>query len=235
MAGMSGPCLYIKTVFVRYGIPMLRIRRSEDRLIFNMGIPVLVRWHFYVETEPSLRYHGSNIYFFCGIYALAQGNAYTFPWSLPLGRCYISSIPHGSKFSHSELYIANKCSCPESCNIYQQNIVTSSNGNNFPRFWPFVRVIHRSPVDSSNKGKWRRALMFSLICACTNGWANTWDACDLKRHRAHDVSVMILLKANLSILPTLWIWPLTIADMFAYQAYSKSPKSNEIWDHFYWE
>ena len=35
----------------------------------------------------------------------------------------------------------------------------------FPRYWPFVRRIHRSPVNSPHKGQWRGALMFSLICA----------------------------------------------------------------------
>ena len=39
----------------------------------------------------------------------------------------------------------------------------------FPRYWPFVRVIHRSPVNSPHKGQWRGALMFSLICARTPG------------------------------------------------------------------
>ena len=34
----------------------------------------------------------------------------------------------------------------------------------FPRCWPYVRGIHRSPVNSPHKGQWRRALMFSLIC-----------------------------------------------------------------------
>ena len=34
----------------------------------------------------------------------------------------------------------------------------------FPRYWPFVRGIHRSPVKSPLKGQWRGALMFSLIC-----------------------------------------------------------------------
>ena len=34
-----------------------------------------------------------------------------------------------------------------------------------PRYWPFVRGIHRSPVNSSHKGQWRGALMFSLIFA----------------------------------------------------------------------
>ena len=40
------------------------------------------------------------------------------------------------------------------------------------------------------KGQWRRALMFSLICAWTDGWANNRDAGNLRRHHAHyDVTV----------------------------------------------
>ena len=49
----------------------------------------------------------------------------------------------------------------------------------FPRNWPFVRGIHRSPVNSPHKGQWRGALMFSLICVWINGWVNNlviWDA-----------------------------------------------------------
>ena len=62
----------------------------------------------------------------------------------------------------------------------------------FTRYWPFVRGIHWSPVDSPHKGQWRGALMFSLICAWTNGWANTRDTGNLRRHCAHyDVIVMI--------------------------------------------
>ena len=63
--------------------------------------------------------------------------------------------------------------------------------NHFPRNWPFVRGIHRSPVDSPHKGQWHGALMFSLICAWIDGWANNRDAGDLRRHRAHyDVTVI---------------------------------------------
>ena len=40
----------------------------------------------------------------------------------------------------------------------------------FSRYWPFVRGIHRWPVNSPHKGQWRWALMFSLICAWINGW-----------------------------------------------------------------
>ena len=61
----------------------------------------------------------------------------------------------------------------------------------FPRYWPFVRGIHRWPVNSPHKGQWRGALMFSLICAWINGWVNNREAGDLRRHRPHyDVTVM---------------------------------------------
>ena len=41
------------------------------------------------------------------------------------------------------------------------------------------------------KGPWRGALMFSLICAWTNGWVNNPDAGDLRRRRAqNDITVM---------------------------------------------
>ena len=61
----------------------------------------------------------------------------------------------------------------------------------FPRDWPFVRGIQRSPVNSPHKGQSREALMFSLICAWINGWLNNGEAGDLRRYRAHyDVTVM---------------------------------------------
>ena len=64
----------------------------------------------------------------------------------------------------------------------------------FPRYWPFVRGIHRSPVNSPHKGQWRGALMFSLICVWINGWVNNRKAGDLRLYRAHyDGSVMVWL------------------------------------------
>ena len=62
----------------------------------------------------------------------------------------------------------------------------------FPRYWPLVRGIHRSPVNSPNKGQWRGAFMFSVICVCINGWVNNREAGDLRHYRAHyDVTVML--------------------------------------------
>ena len=61
----------------------------------------------------------------------------------------------------------------------------------FPRYWPFVRGIHRSPANSPHKGHWPRALLFSLSCARTSVWESNRDAGDLRRHCAHyDVNVM---------------------------------------------
>ena len=61
----------------------------------------------------------------------------------------------------------------------------------FPRNWPFVREIHRSPVNFPHKGQWRGASMFSLIYAWINDWVNNREAGDLRRQHGHyDVIVM---------------------------------------------
>ena len=53
----------------------------------------------------------------------------------------------------------------------------------FLLYWPFVRGIHQSPLNSPHKGQWRGALMFFLICTWINGWVNNPESGDLKRHR----------------------------------------------------
>ena len=53
------------------------------------------------------------------------------------------------------------------------------------RYWPFVRGIHQSRVNSPHKSQWHGASMFSVICAWINGWVNNREAGDLRRHRAH--------------------------------------------------
>ena len=69
----------------------------------------------------------------------------------------------------------------------------------FPRNWPFVREIHRSPVNFPHKGQWRGALMFSLIYAWINDWVNNREAGDLRRQHGHyDVIVMLITKPHLA-------------------------------------
>ena len=55
----------------------------------------------------------------------------------------------------------------------------------------FSALLAHSPVSSPHKGQWRGYLMFFLICVWINGWVNSREAGDLRRHRAHyDVIVM---------------------------------------------
>ena len=61
----------------------------------------------------------------------------------------------------------------------------------FPPYWPFVRGIRQSLVNSPHKGQWRGTLMGFFICAWANGWVSNRDIADLRRHRAHyDVIVI---------------------------------------------
>ena len=74
----------------------------------------------------------------------------------------------------------------------------------FPRNWPFVRGIHRGPVNSPHKGQWGEALVFPLICVWINGWENNRGAGDFRRCRDHyDVIVMRRLFAFCVAL----LWP----------------------------
>ena len=80
--------------------------------------------------------------------------------------------------------------------IYHDDVIK---WKHFPRNWPFVRGIHRSPVNSPHKGQWRRALMFSLISVWINGWVNNREAGDLRCYRPHyDVTVMIKFPSTCS-------------------------------------
>ena len=75
--------------------------------------------------------------------------------------------------------------------IFKSNHDEVIKWKHFPCYWPFVRGLHRSPVNSLHKGQWRGALIFSLICVWINGWVNNHEAGDLRHYCAHyDVTVM---------------------------------------------
>ena len=68
-----------------------------------------------------------------------------------------------------------------------------------PRYWPFVRGIHRSPVHSRTKAS-DAELWYFFICAWINGWVNNGEAGDLRHHRAHyDVTVMLCQNMMISL------------------------------------
>ena len=97
---------------------------------------------------------------------------------------------HMNRFAH-DWHLAC-CQCTGTCSHVSPIHDDVIKWKHFPRYWPFVRGIHRYPVNSKHKGQWRGALMFSLISACVNTWVNNREAGDLRRHRGHyDVIVMI--------------------------------------------
>ena len=70
---------------------------------------------------------------------------------------------------------------------------------------PCVPCLSYQIFHSHHKRKWRGALMFSLICAWTNSWANNGDASDLRRYRArYDFTVMyhtvVRISANYEVM-----------------------------------
>ena len=75
-------------------------------------------------------------------------------------RAISQEVPHQSfieinlKDSYQNLY----------SNLPRPIMMTSSKSKHYPRSWPFVTEIHRSPVDSPLKGQWRGTLVFSLTC-----------------------------------------------------------------------
>ena len=76
----------------------------------------------------------------------------------------------------------------------------------FPRYWSFVRGLHRSPVNSPHKGQWRGTLIFPLICTWINGRVNNREAGDLSRNHVHyDVTAMIIIILVINITHS-WIF-----------------------------
>ena len=91
----------------------------------------------------------------------------------------------------------------------------------FPRYWPFVRGIHRSPVNSPHKGQWRGALMFSLICVWINDRVNGHEAGGLRRYYPHyDVTVMSLHLLQLFIFMNFVLRPSGV--LLKWQLYTRS-------------
>ena len=108
-----------------------------------------------------------------------------------LGMCKAYAFMHTTlNYKHGCLtssweYITSQCYCLISL---PDDVIK---WKHIPRYWPFVREIHWSPVNFPHKGQWRGALMFSLICTRIKGWVNNHEAGDLRRNRAHhDVIVM---------------------------------------------
>ena len=104
--------------------------------------------------------------------------------------------------------------------------------NHLPRYWPLVRGIHRSPVNSLHKGQGRGSLMFSLICALNGrlskhswGWwfetpmRSLWRHCNETSKSAMSLSGSALLESPIKLY-------ICVSILF-----EKKPKQTKTKDH----
>ena len=80
----------------------------------------------------------------------------------------------------SDLILCHFCGLCHTC-WWRDDVIKCKH---FPRYWPFVRGIHWSPVNSLHKGQWHEVYIFLWSAHWINGWANNREAGDLRRHRA---------------------------------------------------
>ena len=101
----------------------------------------------------------------------------------------VSGCPMGWHYSDEVYSIIHEVGLSSGVSTHHDDVIK---WKHFPRYWPFVRGSHRSPVNSPHKGQWRGALMFSLISSWLKSWVNIREAGNLRRRRAHyDVTVML--------------------------------------------
>ena len=171
--------------------------QPEAHFTNNACIAVQIQWEFGFCVSPL--YHFATCHDNTHVVACAKfhGNHFTKTWMLYKFAVEIESrwkIVRETGHSH---YSVTKCGIIVYCVKFKlpDTFVTHHDDvikwKHFPRYWPFVRGIHRSPVNSPDKGQWCGALMFSLICAWINAWVNNREAGDLTRYCAQcDVIVM---------------------------------------------
>ena len=164
-----------------------------------MGFPILVRRHLYIESDLNImmlffqyrnsHYKGKTVWWLSYLY---NGNPYSRKDGL-----YIEMGPRSllkNFIYHDDTKIICLRKTKNTWCIWIEWIVHHDDvikWKHFPHYWPFVRGIHRSLVNSTHKSQWRGALMFSLICVWINSWVNNREAGDLRRYHAHyDVTVM---------------------------------------------
>ena len=131
------------------------------------------------------------VYWRCSCMEMVRRKVWTASNDALWNQCYqigrkISKLFNSEKLGHAYNASVNK---GITCLVHHHDDVII--WKHFPRNWPFVREIHRSPVNFPHKGQWRGALMFSLIYAWINDWVNNREAGDLRRQHGHyDVIVM---------------------------------------------
>ena len=154
----------------------------KNFLVLFMNFIICKSGISYISTILSLSGKSNKLMSVC----LTHESAVTFMFTRPV----VISISMTPRLTAAENRAFDSGSTNEE-GAYHDDVIK---WKHFPRYWPFVRGIHRSPVNSPHKGQRRRALMFSLICARINGWVNNGEAGDLRLYRAHyDVTVIDIM------------------------------------------
>ena len=134
---------------------------SNHRREYHVGVAkfqYLVSWLTYLPTA---------------LLASLTGNMLTESWSRNRKKISQFEMPH--IYVPDSMWSKIMITC-----IANVVVVIMIKWKHFPRYWPFVREIQRSPVNSPHKGQWRGSLMFSLMCVWINSWVNNrrpaiWD------------------------------------------------------------
>ena len=116
--------------------------------MLNHSLPVL--WIHLLQGETYLWYQ-----LFPASFSKASLMSAVIHWCLQMSRDIPDTSVTGSQF-----------------NV----MITSSNGNIFHVTGPLCGEFTGHRWIPLTIGQWRGALIFSLICAWTNGWVNNWDA-----------------------------------------------------------
>ena len=78
--------------------------------------------------------------------------------------CEIQSFSDTTALRNIAMIAGMQLVCPYDTHNGHEHHEDVIKWKHFPRYWPFVREIHQSPVNSLPKGEWREALVFSFIC-----------------------------------------------------------------------
>ena len=155
-------CIYQACITLWYGCRCYAIYNSRSKQRQH------IRWFYVISIPGCCKFHANG--------QIEPSKDYTTWWGKTGGRQRSRDVwtiaGMGSEVSVSQ------------CDL-KVTMMTSSNGNILCVTGPFwgESTGHRHE-DSPHKGQWRGALMFSLICAWKNGWANNrgvgiWDAIPL--------------------------------------------------------
>ena len=105
--------------------------------------------------------------------------------------CTHAAVVSHMKYLHSLILPCPSTKRPIIWRRYLKRIIFKANGCTGSEPDEIMMTSSPVPVNSSRKGQWRGALMFSLICVWINGWVNNREAGDLRRYRSHyDFNVM---------------------------------------------